>query len=1402
MAEEDAIVKEELSNSCCIAWKEKYAKLKERYSKLEDGRNALRKGLSIFEQQITKIQSENLTLKKAYESEKVRADNESEEKAKESALRASLESEVGSLRSNILSLQQNPGPASQDLEREMAQHQEVLSEKDAEVSRLKELLENERTRADSEKKKAEAERKKADDLRKKLKSEKNKADEERRLVDIERKKAEENRLRLETAMKDADEVKLKLASETSKLAEMKKKLETEVQNRMEDRKSADSSISKAVEQTKLANTNRKIAMDEKRRADDLSKQLDQHRQRIEILKKEIVELKSSTKLVDRLPDKEREVEEKLAQLEMKKLEDKKKVEAYKKKAAEEKCRADQLSCELKNNKQRLEELQKEIHVLISSRSFAESPLHSHDRSFKYQTAKMKFLKKQLKLEKMVVKHSKEATELEKARNCLLQEELLCLKQEFSQFSKRLNLLDKYFVCRGEGIHDLEKVNLKNQQFGVEPYKMHSLLKDGLARVAGGGETDSFRENMEGSASLLAISGGNGTRNVSGINSKLEPLLKGFNKKVLQSSAINSSWTSFSDRPLVGSQERPTSGTTSAKFAEENSNLPAAILRLSCDSKEKCNENLATITDTSAKSPISGFATERRGLHQKKRKRSIESLHSEKLPLLHTVLESQTDKSANVKRCLLPDVQGNICNLNARSYKKRKASFEEQNNCHLNVANRENANLKMLGIEGSDIHTKSTSSVQHLSETAHGWKDRSDALGDFELVIGNNYMKLLDLDNNVDEESYRLAVEMPLSPTLPEIECQSSNALVVRKSDILSDKTSLREFSHMKENLAPLEHFDVLDVEIDSNTAKLDTLGASNNSSLQEISDHAADTSGLNGNGPDHSQITHANISNSSGESLGLPDTSACANERLKISGGSRDIPSSHSIPKCYVVFSDNDKDEGISRVYSAANNFIAQCPMVSSSNLFVRNILVFISNAQDLSAKEKASVFLSLVLHYVSEMAPRDIRNGWDRDSVLFIASFAKHIYAELSDENTGIIFFKSCNLYELLGLLEDFILHKKVLVFDDVCSGSKPSNNSRIIFFVNGNSVSLFSQAASVNLLVVGGIFLASLCAAVDHIGFICEASCNILRMSRSDTSFALTILHIFAYLCGPECFSIKEYSFVMAVVRSLVMLLEKLNPLEPNSCFPSLPEGLSNIWSDGKCPFSEGTFSMDVIATMLLDNLQNCAWSSVREKDLVDTIHPSTAGEQYDTEKTMDISAHREVVILHSVTDGNVCCLVDVLALIELVACFMSWDWTVENIVCAVFKMLESCLLEHVPAAIVILLAQLGRFGVSANGYEDIGVQNLRTWFLALLGQCDSKTVGLDIQFSIGTALLGLISLNFEEVVESSTEISEFGSQYDSANCLRKWFSLLSNEQQLSFRDLVSSSKSHQTGHIPLVQ
>ncbi|RAL50215.1 hypothetical protein DM860_007889 [Cuscuta australis] len=1614
---EDATAKLELSNSCCVAWKERYAKLKEKYSKLEEGRNALRKGLSIYEQQISKIQSENLTLKKAYEGEKVRADNESHEKAKESALRASLESEVAGLKSNILlmqhnpspaseglvrenaqlqrflsekvtevsrlkellenersraeknkaeterkkadelrkklkteknkadeerrlvesegkeaaenrpkleaamkeadevkmklALEHNPSPASEDFERVKAQLQGVLLEKDTEVSRLKELLESERFRADSEKKKAEAERKNADELRKKLKTEKNKADEERRLIESERKEAAENRLKLEAVMKEADEVKMKLSSslasenlerekaqlqgvlfekdtevfqlkellenersradsekkkaeserkktdelrkklktekikadeerkvveserkeaaenrlkleaamkdinevkmklalETSKVAEIKKTLDTEIQNRIIDRKQAESYILKAAEQSKLADTNMKIAMDEKRRAVDLSKQLDQYNKRIENLKKEIAELKSSRKSVDNLSDKKREAEEKLAHLKIiEQLEDQINVlEAYKKKAAEEKHRADQLSCELKDNKQRLGKLQKEIHALISSKSTAESALHSHDRSLKCQAAKISILEKQLKLEKMLVTHSEGVTELEKARNGILQEELLQLKQDFSQFSKRLNLLDDYFIGSGEGSHDMEKLELKSKQFDVNPYNMPSHLKDGLALLADNDETDSFRERIEGSAPLLNISGGNDTRSVSGINSELEPLLKGLNKKVLQSSAINSSSTSFSDRPLVGSQERHSSSATSDKFAEEKSNIEGTISRLPCNKEEKCNEGPAALVDNSVQCPVSDTPTKRRGWHQRKRNMSIDAIepiyssHSEnkmlqqQVPSLYPVLENQIGKSARVETCLLPDAQGNICSSHARSYKKRKVSSEERLGCHGNYANQQKANLKGLSMKESDIHAKSNPAL-HLSKTAHNWKDRSDTLRDFELLVGDDYMKLLNLDNDLDEESYHLAVKMPLSPYLLEIKCQSIDDHVLHYS---YDNDVLGELSHMKENLAPPQRFDVIDMEIYSNKAKLGTLGTAQNSLLEENNGHDDISSCLNGNGIDHSKISHDGISNAFGKTSCTVDALACENERSKISGGTRHPPFCSSIPKCCVVFSDNDKVESISRVYSATNDFMVKCSTVSSSNLFLKDIVVFISGAQDLSAKEKASVFLSGLLHYISETTKIGFCNDWDRDSVLLIASFAHHICTEPSDENTDVVLVESFNLRELLALLEDFILHREVLTFSDVCSGSEPLKKSIFNLCVNGNGVRLFSQEASINLLVAGGILLASFCAEVDYIGFICEASCNILRMLRSDTSFVLTILHIFAFVCGSKYFSIKQYCFVMAVVRSLVVFLEKLNPPDCGSCFTSLAAGLSNIWSGSNCPFLEGTSSMDGVASMLLDNLDSCVRSNARHKYLIEAIHPSI--EEVCTESINSCAALREVAMSSSITDDNACFFVDILALVELVAFYMSWDWTAENIVCPLIKMVESCSVEHVPAAILVLLAQLGRFGVSAKGYEDCIIQNLRSQFLALLSKCDSKTVSLEIQFSIGITLLGLVSLNFEEVLESRAEVPGFGSQYQATVCLRKWFSVLSNENQLSFKHVVSSSKSLQKGHNP---
>ncbi|CAH9107266.1 unnamed protein product [Cuscuta europaea] len=854
--------------------------------------------------------------------------------------------------------------------------------------------------------------------------------------------------------------------------------------------------------------------------------------------------------------------------------------------------------------------------------------------------------------------------------------------------------------------------------------------------------------------------------------------------------------------LEAFQERHSSGTRSDKFAENKSNP-----------KEKCNENLATIVESGVKSPVIDTYTKRSSRRHKKRKRSIDAICSlqsknesqqKQVLFLHSVSENQIDKSGSTKACLLPRVEDGIGTFDDRSHKKRKASSEKLRKCHVNDADRVKANLKVLGIQESSILANSIPPVDHHSGTADNGKDRSDTLGDFELLVGDDYMKLLDLDNGVDEESYRLALQMPLSPELPEIKCES-NARVSSNSHLLLDNNnSLGELLHMKGSLSPLEHFDVLDLEINSNKATHGTIGNSKKSLSPEISDHA-DTSSyyINGNGIDCPKILQAHISNSVSEPMSTVDVLACPNESSKVSSGSIDPPPCHGIPKCCVVFYDNDKVESISTVYLATKNFMTQCSTVSASNLYLRNIVVFISGAQDLSAKEKASVFLSVLLHYISEMETSDLHNGWDRDSVLLIASFAHHICTVPSDVNNGMTFDESWNLYELLSLLEDFILHREVLMCGNVCSDSKSSKYSRINLVVNANGVRFVSQEASINLSVAGCILLASLCAEVDHIGFICEASFNTMRMLKSDPSFVLTVLHIFAYVCGPKYFGIKQYCLVMAVVRSLIVFLEKLNPPDCGSCFTSLAEDLSKLWSGSNCPFSEGTScmdgdtsSMDGVTSMLLDNLQNCVWSSTRQK--VKVIHPLIVGEKNDTEN-MDISAApRKADTPYSVADdGNGCFLTDVLALVEIVSCYMSWDWTVENIVRPVSKMMESCPLEHVPAAILVLLAQLGRYGVSANGYEDITIQNLRDRLSALLCGCDSKPVGHEIQFSIAIALLGVVPLNFAEIVKKNSEIPGFESQHQATICLRKWFSLLSNEEQLSFKHVVSSSECLQNVH-----
>ncbi|XP_074310217.1 uncharacterized protein LOC141645976 [Silene latifolia] len=109
-------------------------------------------------------------------------------------------------------------------------------------------------------------------------------------------------------------------------------------------------------------------------------------------------------------------------------------------------------------------------------------------------------------------------------------------------------------------------------------------------------------------------------------------------------------------------------------------------------------------------------------------------------------------------------------------------------------------------------------------------------------------------------------------------------------------------------------------------------------------------------------------------------------------------------------------------------------------------------------------------------------------------------------------------------------------------------------------------------------------------------------------------------------------------------------------------------------KCPFTESCICLDDVSSKLIEEMHEC----------------TTPRKQADT------------------FDSN--CLVAVLSALELLATHMSWGWVCNKIVSKLFKMLESCNPEsNTSAAVVALLADLGRLGVETGGYDDPGLKSI---------------------------------------------------------------------------------------------
>nr|CAB3474377.1 unnamed protein product [Digitaria exilis] len=394
-------------NPCC-------AKLWKKCQKLETSRTALREAVKLLQAESEKLQKENSDLSKVCKEERLRGDSAEAARATESDARDLLEKELIELKTQNSILQQSQNICKND--NELLR----ISELEEENRKLKQVLGEERKKIISEKKKAEEEKSKALEMQKVLKSETQKSEEFRRVADTERKVANDWRASCERLRSEANEVRAQLAAQIRKTEEALKRVETEKQTVAREKKRADSEKSLSEKNKTLIEVERKKVSAEKSRADNLFAKLEEQKRLNEHLRTSI--------------------------------------QVETKKTIDEKKRADHLFQKLEEEKKQSEYLWRKTNELRSGRD----AISSGNGGRKHVDtasggANVKLLKEKLKLKKEQLKHVKNVSKLDKAKNALIRRELQRLKQDWMQLLSRFNMLDDHLAGGVGGIHVLTEL---------------------------------------------------------------------------------------------------------------------------------------------------------------------------------------------------------------------------------------------------------------------------------------------------------------------------------------------------------------------------------------------------------------------------------------------------------------------------------------------------------------------------------------------------------------------------------------------------------------------------------------------------------------------------------------------------------------------------------------------------------------------------------------------------------------------------------------------------------------------------------------------------------------------------------------------------------------------------------
>ncbi|KAH7679187.1 Actin filament-coating protein tropomyosin protein [Dioscorea alata] len=1430
----DVVLDQSATNPCC-------AELKKKYKKLEKGRNALRQAVDLLEHETTKLIAERDHFKKAYEDEQSGRQTKNDAQEQQSGIRHDLEKEIHDLRSELSSYKESA------CTRSVEELQIGISKGEMEIKRLKDLLEKEAKRADSEKKKADAENKKAEQAWNLLKMEKSSIEEQRSVcsrsleelqIGISKGEMEIKKLKdlLEKEKKRADLEKKKADAESKRAAEAWKLLKVE-KSRIED-------------QRKIAETERKNADDTKRISEIERNKAEEYRLRLERVQIETADIrdKSVADAIKKVEAQRQKAsnEKKRADSERRKVEEQNRlVELERRKAIEQNACISRLSEQLDEEKRRREELEKMLKGTVPVHGACKNCLRFRGRKNKSDKdidgADVKLLRQQLKLSKKQAKYAKKVAQLEKEKMSFIKHQLYLLKQDFIPFSCRLNLLDNHLSNCGEHTEAKEKIpeaselpnfNLHNGLLACKPYNFNSQSDFGLINTCYKDSQNSSGLAREGIGNQL--SRGSCTRPISGTNSEWEsPVGDPFRKKS-QSSAICSTTTSLSHKEFMGSQGRDALVVSaSTNLAKNHSNLSTTIPEVTGEFAE-----MGVVAEKADRKHLKrmlvsldkGNEASERGSNRSRKKRKI-------LDALETVkwlCSEDNDLGFKIRREL----------------SSMRDIFSGEGRCCTKFCSQTIEKPKHLDAERSPLTKKTDdpfmSKTYPCKKAIDAVSNDSAALLCFENLVSGDYMKLLNLDSDLDERRYREAVEVPLSPTLPEIdlncfqlcgddarylvegpsrsETEARNAVAFHALDVVKpeiESNALKpQVSKDREQLVDMDRDLHSSKEAGANIASNKDFGSPRDNILNNSVKNASQVA----NGPDKAHGTiEGNVElHQSPSKVGSSflhagnaaqtrihqDSDMVEETALEVPVASADTCPQEETDRfvlkkdsmCLVVFSNTNNEGSLSKIFLALNTAANKNCTDPWANFYTRSILHALAFESDLLPQEKVSVFFSLLLHFTSGMTSASSTFVTNEEFLACCKSIATEIIRVISDEKGMPLFQDSCQLNILVNLIQDFLVVGKVLVCDKSHTQSIDSHNE---FQCLEGRCLLFKDATS-SQLVAGSILLASICAELDHIPFLLETSYKIIRMCRRDTSWVLSVLHIFASVCGRKFFTQENYSSLLSAIGLVVSFLEeKQASVSKSTCFSGESDVGSSFSPCEECPFSASASSKDKFMSSLLNVLHDHAMVAIRHPTpqntvmtLVPEIPESVATCEHSTDVRQEfgslitdcgtscpLSKYKKQAADCSdhVTEKNLCVFSDIISLVELVAYYQSWEWTCDKIMPRLASITQSCVDDNFTAALCLLLGQLARHGVEACGYQHKGIAEVRHHLHIILTKCLGGKRSLPVQFAAVHSLLNLLPVSFTEIIDLHLEImTEDAEQSDHIKLMRKWFSLLNKEHQ----------------------